>query len=308
MVRKSIYALLLLLLVLTGCQNTSGPRFEGEVHTLAGLLVAGKPIGLEYPVYVTRSSAIDDFNPLEIFVWNAEITVWDLDSGLEFELTPALHDFKFKYIDTAENIIQPEHRYRIEVRIPGFDKLISAETTVPPCINAEPDPYNANPPGVGWSLDPNTENQVRFSRIDSDFPAIANTGSHSGNMYLLSEIYCLEDFSTDLEYTSQMLENQNPPPEMEEVYNAGRPPRRINIMYRFNSAPLPGLPDNYIVLNNYSAAFFFYGRYRVRMRIVDVNYFNYNFMEEGYLHGGVSNALGYFGSASSSDMFGRVVK
>jgi len=31
-------------------------------------------------------------------------------------------------------------------------------------------------------------------------------------------------------------------------------------------------------------------------------------MEEGYLHGGVSNALGYFGSASSSDMFGRVVK
>lgn len=308
MVRKSIFAILLLLLVLTGCQNTSGPRFEGEVHTLAGLLVAGKPIGLEYPVYVTRSSAIDDFNPLEIFVWNAEITVWDLDDELEFELTPALHDFKFKYIDTAENIIQPEHSYRIEVRIPGFDKLISAETTVPPCVHAEPDPYNTNPPGIGWSLDPDSQNQIPFKQIDTKFPAIANTGIHSGSMYMILETYCLEDFSTDLEYTAPMLENHNPPPEMEAIYNAGRPPRRINMMYRFNSAPLPNLPDNYIVLNNFSAAFFFYGRYRVRMRVVDQNYFNYNFMDEGYLHGGVNNALGFFGSASSSDIFARIVK
>lgn len=308
MVRKSIFALLLVLLVLTGCQNTSGPRFEGEVHTLAGLLVAGKPIGLEYPVYVTRSSAIDDFNPLEIFVWNAEITVWDLDSGLEFELTPALHDFKFKYIDTAENIIQPEHRYRIEVRIPGFDKLISAETTVPPCIHAEPDPYSTNPPGIGWSLDPNTQNELQYSRIDSDFPAIVNTGIHSGTMYMAVETYCLEDFSTELEYTSPLLEDTQPSAEIEAAYNAGRPPRRINMMYRFNSAPLPDLPDNYIVLNNYSVAFFFYGRYRLRLRIVDENYYNYNFMEEGYLHGGVNNALGYFGSASSIDMFTCIVK
>ncbi len=308
MVRKLSFALFLLLLALTACQNTSGPRFEGEVHTLAGLLVAGKPIGLEYPVYVTRSSTIDNFDPLEIFVWNAEITVWDMDSGLEFELSPALHDFKFKYIDTAENIIQPEHRYRIEVRIPGFDKLISAETTVPPCIRAEPNPWNTNPPGIGWSLDPNTQNEIQYSRIDSDFPAIANTGSHSGAMYMASEIYCLEDFSTELEYTSPLLEGMHPSTEMEAAYNAGRPPRRISIMYRFNAAPQPGLPDNYLILNNYAAAFFFYGSYRLRFRIVDENYFNYNFMEEGYLHGGVNNALGYFGSASSEDMFARIVK
>ena len=31
-------------------------------------------------------------------------------------------------------------------------------------------------------------------------------------------------------------------------------------------------------------------------------------MEEGYLHGGIHNALGYFGSASGVDMFARIVK
>lgn len=298
----------LLAMLLASCENTSGPRFEGDVFTVAGLLMAGKPVHLEYPVYVTRSSAIEDFNPLEIFVYDATVTIRDLDTGLEFQLTPALHEFKFKYIDLAENIIQPEHRYRIEVQVPGADSLIWAETTVPVCLVAEPDPYGVNPPGIGFSLDPQTSNEIPWARIDSDFPAIASTGASAGNFYFVAETYCLEPFSTDLEYTSQFLQGQHPNENMAVGYNAGSPPRKISFMYVFNSAPLPGLPDNYLVLNNYATAFVFYGRYRLRLQIVDENYFNYNFMEEGYLQGGIHNALGYFGSASGTDMFARIVR
>ncbi len=306
--RPLLILLPLLALLLASCENTSGPRFEGEVFTVAGLLVAGQPVHLEYPVYVTRSSAIEDFNPQEIFVYDATVTIRDLDTDLEFQLTPALHEFKFKYIDLAENIIQPEHRYRIEVIAPGADSLIWAETTVPPILTAEPDPYGTNPPGIGYSLDPDTSNQIPWSRIDSDFPAIASTGAAAGNFNLLAETYCLEPFSTDLEFTSEFIPNSHPDSSLAASYNAGRPPRRLRFLYRFNAAPLPDLPGNYIVLNNYATSIVFYGHYRLRLQLVDDNYFNYNFVDEGYFHGGIHNALGYFGSASGTQMFARIVK
>ena len=311
MVGKHLFRLmplLLLALLLASCENTSGPRFEGDVFTVAGLLKAGQPVNFEYPIYVTRSSAIEDFNPLEIFVYDATVTIRDLDADLEFQLTPALHEFKFKYIDLAENIIQPGHRYRIEVLVPGADSLIWAETTVPIAIEAAPDPYGTNPPGTGYSVDPNTENTMPFSLIDSHYPVFASTGANAGKFNLMAGFYCLEPFSTDLEFTSELMPTAHPDSSLADSYNAGQPPRRLSIMYRFVSAPLPGLQDNYLVLENYSSAFIFYGRYRIRLLIVDDNYFNYNFMEEGYLHGGIHNALGYFGSASGVDMYARIVK
>lgn len=313
MVNKSLFRSLIILLPLLGllmasCENTSGPRFEGNVFTVAGLLMAGKPISYEYPVYVTRSAAIENFNPAEIFVYDAEVTIRDLDSGLEFQLTPALFQFKFIYVDMAENIIQPEHRYRIEVLAPGADSLIWAETTVPPCLTAEPDPYGTNSPGIGYSLDPGTPNVIPFARIDDDFPAYANTGAAAGSLNLMTETFCLEPFSTDLEYAAPFLQGMHPDSTMAAGYNAGSPPRRISILYRFQSEPLPGLPDNYIKLTNYSTAFVFYGRYRLRLQIVDENFFNYNYMDEGYLQGGIHNALGYFGSASGMNMYTRITK
>lgn len=311
MVSKHLFHLslaLLLALLLASCENTSGPRFEGEVFTVAGLLMAGQPVSFDYPVYVTRSSAIEDFSPQEIFVYDATVSIRDLDADLEFQLTPALHEFKFKYIDLAQNIIQPGHRYRIEVLAPGADSLIWAETTVPVCLTAEPDPYGTNPPSTGFALDPDTDNVLPYPLIDSDYPATASTGATAGNFNLMAEFFCLEPYSTDLEFTSDFLPEAHPDSSLAPSYNAERPPRKLSFMYRFNSTPLPGLPDNYLVLENYATAFVFYGRYRLRLQIVDDNYFNYNFMDEGYLHGGIHNALGYFGSASGVEMFTRIVK
>ena len=138
--------MLLSCLFIFSCDNTSGPRFQGEVFTVAGLLMADKPISLSNPVYVTRSSSIEEFDPLQLFVWDAEVLIKDLDTQETFSLTPSLHEFKIKYIDLAEHIIQPEHRYRLEVQIPDRASLIWAETTVPQRVELKPDPYGTNPP------------------------------------------------------------------------------------------------------------------------------------------------------------------
>ncbi|MFO8144340.1 MAG: DUF4249 family protein [Candidatus Syntrophosphaera sp.] len=297
------------LLWLASCENTSGPRFEGDVFTLAGLLVAGEPISLDNPVYITRSSAIEDFDPWQIFVADASVTVMNLDNDAQFELIPALHEMKIKYIDPAGNIIQPEHSYRIEAQVPGYDELIWAQTTVPQSVALEPDPWGDNPPETGFSFDPGTQNVVHFEEINTQYPIVVNTHATEGTFNLFGETYCLEEFSTDLEFTEPVFGMEHPDESAEAAYNSGgRGLRRMSFMYRFVSSPLDGLEGNYLVLNNYSNAFIFYGRYRLKVYVIDDNYYNYSFMEDGYLHGGVRNALGYFGAASGGIMYAEIVK
>jgi len=306
---KKLLSLLPLLLLLFSCENTSGPRFEGDVFTLAGLLVADHPVSLEYPVYVTRSSAIEDFDPWQIFVPDAQVELRDLDTDQEIALSPVLHDLKVKYIDPEENPILPEHTYRIEVSIPGHDELIWAETQVPQSVQPEPDPWGDNPPGTGFSFDPDTQNILPFDQIDSLYPLVVNTFGTAGTFNFFGEAYCLEDFSTDLEFTEPVFGMEHPDESAEAAYNSGsRGLRRMSFMYRFVSSPLDGLEGNYLVLNNYSNAFIFYGRYRLKVYVIDDNYYNYSFMEDGYLHGGVRNALGYFGAASGGIMYAEIVK
>ncbi|MBW6514433.1 MAG: DUF4249 domain-containing protein [Candidatus Syntrophosphaera sp.] len=307
--KKHLSLLLLLpLLFLASCEQTSKPRFEGDVYTIAGLLISGGSIDLDNPVYVTRSSTIEAFNPFEIFVGDAEVLIRDLDGNLEFPLEPALHEFKFKYVDPAGNAIQPGHRYRIEVSVPGQDSLIWAETTVPQAVELELDLWGDNPPNTGYSFDPETANTMPFSQIDSSYPIVVNTGDTAASFNFFGEIYCLEEFSTDLEFTNVVFGFENPDESLRDIYNAGGAFRRITFLNRLSSAPQPGIEGNYLVLGDYAYAFVLYGRYRVKVYVVDDNYYRYTYMEENYLHGGVHNALGYFGSASGGTLYTEVVR
>ena len=297
------------MLLLFSCESTSGPRFKGEVYSLSALLVAGQPLNEEHPVYLTRSSEIEDFNYLQIFVTDAKITLRDLTSGQEFTLQPGMAGILPAYLDPEQRLIEAEHCYRIEARIPGYQPVIWAETTVPQAITLETDVYGNNADGEGYSFDEQTQNQMPFNRIDSDFPLVLNTGQIAGNYNFFSEFYCLEEFSTDLEYTTQIMGMVHPDASMEETYNSsGETIRRISSAVRFRSGPQQGLPDNYIMLRGYSQVFMFYGRYRIKSYILDDNYYNYVNMPEGYLYGGVHNALGYFGSASGGVMYVTICK
>lgn len=306
---KWILIALLALLALSGCEMTSSPRFEGDVYSVAGLLVAGEPVGLEYPVYVTRSESLEGFDPFNLFVMDAQITVRDSTAGTSFDLFPTLHEFKIKYVDPNANVIQAGHLYRIEVRVPGYNKLIWAETQVPLQAELVTDLYGNNQPGTGWSTDPNTTNTVKYSDVDTLYPIVLGTGNEGGDHNFVAEIFCREEFSTDLEFTIQVFGITNPDPSLEAVYNSnGDSPRRITLAGRFNSRPQEGVAGNYLLLRNYSQGIAFYGRYRVKAFIVDDNYYRYTFMPDGYLFGGMHNALGYFGSAAGGYLYSRVTK
>ncbi len=302
----------LVLLFTASCTKFIAPeRFEGEVYSLAGLLVAGKPISVQNPVYITRSTTIEDFNPLSLFVDDAIVTVKDLSNPDQWMLSayPDMAEFKVKYIDNANNIIQAGHRYRIEIEIPGHAQLITAETTVPAQAQLVPDYMQNNVPTEGYSLTETPVTTMKYNDIDSKYPLALNTGSFSGACNFMAEMYCLEEFSTELEFTNPVFGIEHPDAEMEDSYNAGGESiRRIQFIGRYVSKPQNGLPDNYLLVKDYRQAYVFFGRYRTTLWIADDNYYKYTYMPEGYFHGGVHGGLGFFGSVAGGTMYAKIVK
>jgi hypothetical protein len=302
---------LLILFVLSSCDSTSAPRFEGEVYSLAGLLRPGFAISADCPVYISKSNSIAGWDPFDLFVTDAEVDIFELDSGINFSLQAQIdmQTGQVKWVDPAEHIIQAGSRYRIEVRIPGYEKLISAETQVPPLASLVRDYYGHNVPGEGYGPYPDNIPQLVYELSDIRYPLALDLGENGGVYNLMAELFCMEEFSTELEYTTPILGTTNPTEDMESAYNsAGEGLRRIQFLGRFTAQEQPEREGNYILLRDYRQGFIFYGRYSVSMMITDDNYYRYSYMPEGYLHGGVQNALGYFGSASGDTMYSRIVK
>ena len=311
MVRYILVSLVALLL-LAGCESyTSGPRFEGDVYSIAGMLISGKPINAEHPIYITRSSDIDSFDPMNIFVTEAVVEITDLDTNESWLLSQSvdMEQMKLKWVDPAGHIIQPLHSYRIEVTIPGYDKTISAQTTVPQTVEINTDYFGHNVEGEGFSADPENPSYMVYEESDLRYPLGINTFDVAGSQNVMVEMFCLEEFSTDLEFTTTILGSSNPTEDMEdEYYSSGEGIRRISFLAKMASSIQPEYTDNYIVLRDYRQAFVFFGNYKVSAYITDDNYYRYKYMPEGYLYGGVQNALGYFGSASGSVFYTKVVK
>jgi len=312
---RIIIVLTALLLLLSACADfTSGPRFDGDVYTIAGLLVAGQAISSEYPLYITKSADIESFDPLDIFVTEADVRIIEMcdeDTVQTWNLSPILDlvEYKVKWIDEAENVILPEYTYRVEVQIPGNENTISAETTVPPAVELNPDYYGHNVEGEGFSFTEDQMGYVVHNNSDVRYPLAINTGSRTETFNMVSELFCLEPFSTDLEFTTPIFGQTHASEDLEDsYYGEGEGFRRVMIMGRFVPKIQPEYQDNYILVKNYRQGYIFYGRYRVKVYITDDNYYKYKYMPEGYLHGGVQNGLGYFGSASGGVMYARVVK
>ena len=322
---KARYIILILilttLLILTGCEKSiSGPRFNGDTYSLAGLLVAGSPIDAQNPVYITKSSTIEDFNFLELFVFDAEITIFELDAAdttatlllepiLDLGTGDSLPIPKIKYVDPTGHIIKAGTKYRIEARIPGYDKLIWAETTVPGLAEPVTDFLSQNLPGEGYSLNPATTDSIPYPNLDLRYPLALNTGDFSGTINLFVEVFCMEEFSTDLEWTIPIFGITNPDSSIAWIYNSsGDSMRRITVLAQYQARFFNAQGGNFAVLSNFAQDIAFFGRYRFTIYSVDDNFFRYKYSVEGYLNGGVHNALGYFGSAAGGKLYTRVVK
>jgi hypothetical protein len=314
-----MHILVFSLLFLAACSDFTAPeRFKTDQYTLSGILVAGIPISVENPVIVGKSVDIHDLNSPDMFVPNAIVNITESYLGAEITtfglmpfsfVIPNTSDTVTVYIDPVGHVIQPEHTYHIEVVIPGYPKTISAETTVPKIAQLVPDFHHLNVPGYGYTTTYSDSLPViPYHRIDLDYPvALQLDGIQSVNT--LVELYCLEPFSTELEFTTTFLGQSNPPASMESNYYAtsGETIRRINFMARLLSSQFDD-GNYYLLLQDYKQGFIFYGRYMVTANIIDDNYYYYKFMSEGYMHGGVVNAFGCFGSRSGGTLYTKIVK
>lgn len=311
--------IILFSLLFTACSDFVSPeRFTKSHYTLNGILKAGTTISFDNPVWVGKSTSLDNLNSAELFVDNAIVKILQTavnGDTMSFYLTamsvpiPESDRVVTFYIDADSHEIQPEYTYRIEVTIPGYEKLIYAETTVPKAAELIPN-FNYTPPaGQGYTIDPDdSTTSISYPLVDVHYPVTLKVDGYQIINYMV-EMYCREEFSTDLEFTTVFFGQEHPPADMESNYYqaSGESIRRINIMSKFISKQHTD-GNWYVSLTDYRQAFVFYGRYQVTAYIMDDNYFQYKYMPEGYYHGGVQNALGCFGSASGGVMYTKIVK
>lgn len=317
--RKILLLIIPLLLVLTACSDFTSPkRFTESQYTLSAVLTAGTYISLENPVIIGKSVNLADLNSPDMFISNAQVNITELYQGAEVTtfglfpyhiVLPNTADTVTLYIDTMQHIIQPGHTYHVEVTIPGYAKTIMADTVVPEAVELEPDFNHLNNPAQGYTTVYSDSLPVMpYDRINLDYPlALRVDGEQTVNT--LFELYCLEEFSTDLEFTTSFLGQEHPPSSLESNYYAssGETIRRINFMARMVSK-MADSGKYYILLQDYRQGFVFFGRYRVTASVIDDNYYYYKFMTDGYLHGGVVNGIGCFGSRAGGTLYTRIVK
>lgn len=314
-----LFVALILTLFLTACSDFVSPeRFTKPHYTLNGILKAGEAISYENPVWIGKSAALSNLNSAELFVSDAVVKILQTSTAgdtMSFYLAPFIFPIPDSdrqvtfYIDPDLHIIQPEYTYRIEVTIPGYEKPVYAETTVPKAAELIPNFDFTPPDGQGFTLDPaDSTTFIRYPEVDLHYPVTLQVDDYQSVNYMV-ELFCREEFSTNLEFTTVFMGQEHPPAELESNYYqvSGESIRRINIMSRFISKQHTD-GNWYVSLTDYRQAFVFYGRYRVTAYIMDDNYFQYKYMPEGYYYGGVHNALGCFGSASGGVMYTRIAK
>lgn len=122
---------LVLALTLTACDGNDNTTFERE-YVVESYLFAGEPLT---QVRLSQTGRVDeawDFN--ELAVSNATVRVDLLDEQGNIEQTYSYSESRAQrglYFPDAPEDVLPLRTYRLEIDVPDFDQLLSAETLVP---------------------------------------------------------------------------------------------------------------------------------------------------------------------------------
>lgn len=120
----------LLLLAFAACDGAIENDFRAE-YVVESYQLVGAPLA---PVHVLRNAPIGDrFDRDALAVREATVEVHLLagDGSVEARY-PFVHAFGDGYVAVdSETVVAPLRRYRLEVRVPGYAPLISAETFTP---------------------------------------------------------------------------------------------------------------------------------------------------------------------------------
>ncbi|MCF7918330.1 MAG: DUF4249 domain-containing protein [Candidatus Cloacimonetes bacterium] len=313
---KKIIILTAIILLLSGCELTAPQRYEKESLVVSGYLIAGKTVSIQHPIFVGRTISADGGTMDDILITNAEVKLMKLDINHVAQDTFALSfaididNLLFGY-QSEEVTIEPATTYRIEVHaiLDSQDVFAWAETTVPETVEINIDYNGLATPEYGFAdeFSPDLP-AIPYDNVNNDFPIYFALNSDA-ILYTSYNFYCLEEFSTSLEYTIPFMNFTHLEEEDEEAYYSvmSNNLREVNMSWRYE----PGQDDegNWYRLDDfYAIGFSYYGQYRLTIYIVDQNYYTYHYHSESYLHGGIHGGIGYFGSVTGEDYFTRITR
>ncbi|MCF7867332.1 MAG: hypothetical protein K9N09_01415 [Candidatus Cloacimonetes bacterium] len=298
---KKIIILSAIAILFVSCIDFTSPqRYEEAQYYLTGMLYDNHYVDLENPVMFGRTIATDGDSLQDAIIPTAQIKLYEINSNdvttdstdLVFSFNPAdLEEFGF--VDLNQHLlIKSGFSYKIEANYE--DETLWAVTTVPDPITVLPDPgYTADTLATGWP-------EMVYDTIDQEHPIMIET-LNNDIVNLEVETYCLENWQ-DAEYITPFGDIEGPEEEEDYESPADGGPRRTRIFYTFQ-------PENNVIdFGFYQYAFFFYGRYRVTVSSTDDNYLHYLYEPEGYNHGGINGGIGYFGSASSYEIYTKIIE
>ncbi|MDO9577932.1 MAG: hypothetical protein Q7J16_08610 [Candidatus Cloacimonadales bacterium] len=307
--KKFIYASIIAILLISCTDFTSPERNTEQQYYLTGLLVAGKSVDFDNPVIFGKTISTENGSFVDLFIGGANVTLYEMNNSGSIQDSvslfcfplpiPEINDTLFLYIDIDQYLtIKPEMSYKIEVK--NEDDLVWAVTQVPKSIHVWADSLVTE--NSGYTTDPNPPvwPEMVYDTIDLEHPIQIETQDND-IINLLIDFYCLEEW-----YDARLVHAFGGEEYLEDEEDYENPgdgsPRKTSIFYTF----LPN--DNLVNFSFYQYAFVFYGRYEVTVKSIDDNYLHYIYKPEGYNYGGINGGIGYFGSASSSKIYTKIVE
>jgi len=309
---------LLLLSLCTACNLTSDQRFNDTTVVITGMLYAGEPISKENAIYVgltidinelsldTMRYSMDGIDKVEIF----DVSTPDDKKILTPFTIPIFVDNhpKIGWYDADDDfVIESGSTYKIiahHSNYPGIDGsyTTSAETKVPVEFGLKYNPmYTQNPDDL---------NNIAMihTTIDNEHPLIIlPILSAPEPIVIYMEYYCREEpprvmtMGDYLGITITIETNEDYESAMDGY------PRKNKYIDRL--VPIMGNTGITLTIPFNQVNYLFYGKYQTTIFIVDTNFYEYVYKNQGYLHGGVQNGgIGYFGSAYRQTWLTNVVK
>lgn len=293
---------------LSACTDATSPdRVQNLSYVISGSLYAGKSVESMHPIFIGQTANVNGGSFNNLIITNAIVVLKDTNTNEQTILTytnPS-DSSRIGYYDAYHQmLIVPGHTYRIDVLIPNSTNTVDtvwAETIVPAPITIQPNAgYAATLPAT---LD--AYPTMKYKRIDQDYPLFINT-NNDNIVNILMESYCLEDYQ-NAEFLFTFMGSPTHPEEYEDYESVMDGSPRLS---KWTTSYKPEFINNLYTIRDasYSTIFNFYGRQRLSIYATDDNYYKYNYMTEGFRHGGIHNGIGYFGSLCGQEFYTRIIK
>jgi hypothetical protein len=302
--------IIITLLLISACDLTSPQRYQQNELVIAGYLTAGKNVTMDNAIFIGKTVSTQGGNAMDVFIDDAVVTIENIDEGQTYLMFFGYSETKAGYYNNFLHIKAGDtYKIQVEAVIDSITVQAHAFTTVPDSIYLDLDYRGLATPEYGFA-DGYSDDlpAIPYDGLEDNFP-IYSRYQNGSVVYSYYNFYCLEEFSTDLEFTEPIFGYEYLEEDDEDSYNSplSNNMRESSMIWRYQ--PLQHEDGYwYLLEETYDGFFQYYGRYRITIYSADTNFYTFQYHSERYLYGGIVGGIGYFGSVSGEDFYTTITK